>query len=175
MNKCAIRAALAAAGLAFATAVSAQYSVNINMVDQNGVGKSIGQIKISAAATGGVTFTPDLKGLPPGTHGFHVHEHANCGPKTKDGKMEPGEAAGPHYDPEKSGRHAGPQGGGHIGDLPALQVDASGAATQAVTAPRLALSQLKGRSLMIHAGGDNNTDQPPNGGGGARIACGVIN
>ena len=29
---------------------------------------------------------------------------------------------------------------------------------------------------MIHAGGDNYSDQPqPLGGGGARIACGVIN
>jgi Copper/zinc superoxide dismutase (SODC) len=33
---------------------------------------------------------------------------------------------------------------------------------------------VKGRSVMIHAGGDNYSDQPaPLGGGGARIACGV--
>jgi len=28
---------------------------------------------------------------------------------------------------------------------------------------------------MIHAGGDNYTDEPALGGGGARVACGVIN
>ena len=42
-------------------------------------------------------------------------------------------------------------------------------------APRIKLSEIKGRSLMIHAGGDNYSDDPkPLGGGGARVACGVI-
>ena len=42
-------------------------------------------------------------------------------------------------------------------------------------APNLAVKDLKGRSVIIHAGGDNYSDQPaPLGGGGARIACGVI-
>ena len=37
------------------------------------------------------------------------------------------------------------------------------------------LADVKGRAIMIHAGGDNYSDQPaPLGGGGARIACGVI-
>ena len=31
-----------------------------------------------------------------------------------------------------------------------------------------------GRALMIHAGGDNYTDNPENGGGTGRIACGVV-
>jgi len=35
---------------------------------------------------------------------------------------------------------------------------------------------LHGHALMVHAGGDNHDDHPaPLGGGGARIACGVIN
>ena len=43
-------------------------------------------------------------------------------------------------------------------------------------APRITdLAALRGKTLMIHAGGDNYSDQPkPLGGGGARIACGVI-
>ncbi|EDQ9399748.1 superoxide dismutase family protein, partial [Salmonella enterica] len=43
-------------------------------------------------------------------------------------------------------------------------------------APRLkSLSELKGHSLMIHAGGDNYSDNPAKlGGGGARFACGVV-
>jgi Cu-Zn family superoxide dismutase len=42
-------------------------------------------------------------------------------------------------------------------------------------APRLKLADIKGRSLMIHAGGDNYSDTPaPLGGGGARAACGVV-
>ena len=34
---------------------------------------------------------------------------------------------------------------------------------------------VKGRALMVHMGGDNHSDHPaPLGGGGARMACGVI-
>jgi Cu-Zn family superoxide dismutase len=44
-----------------------------------------------------------------------------------------------------------------------------------LTAPRLKVADAEGRALMIHAGGDNYSDQPkPLGGGGARIACGVV-
>jgi Cu-Zn family superoxide dismutase len=37
------------------------------------------------------------------------------------------------------------------------------------------LEAVRGHALVIHAGGDNFSDQPaPLGGGGARIACGAI-
>jgi Cu-Zn family superoxide dismutase len=37
------------------------------------------------------------------------------------------------------------------------------------------VEDLKGRSLMIHQDGDNFSDQPePLGGGGPRVACGVV-
>ena len=84
-------------------------------------------------------------------------------------------AAGGHYDPEETGHHGTPWGDGHLGDLPALYVDDDGMATLPVLAPRPDMDDLKGRALMIHAGGDNYSDQPkPLGGGGARVACGVI-
>ena len=38
-------------------------------------------------------------------------------------------------------------------------IDASGKATKAVTAPHLTVADVKGRSIMIHAGGDNYSDQ----------------
>jgi Cu-Zn family superoxide dismutase len=54
-------------------------------------------------------------------------------------------------------------------------VGADGVANQPVLGPRLKLGDLKGRSLMVHAGGDNHADHPaPLGGGGARIVCGVV-
>ena len=78
-------------------------------------------------------------------------------------------------DPANTGKHLGPRGQGHRGDLPVLRVDVSGNATNAVIAPHLKVADVKGRSIMIHAGGDNYSDQPdPLGGGGARIACGVV-
>lgn len=89
--------------------------------------------------------------------------------------MVPALAAGGHYDPSASKRHGLPWGDGHLGDLPALFVDAMGNATNPVLAPRLKITDLKGRSLMVHAGGDNHADHPaPLGGGGARLLCGVI-
>ena len=63
-----------------------------------------------------------------------------------------------------------------MGDLPALAVTADGKANSPVLAPRLkSLDDVKGHALMVHAGGDNYADEPePLGGGGARMACGVI-
>jgi len=55
-----------------------------------------------------------------------------------------------------------------------LTVDAHGRATKPIVAPHLTIADVKGHSFMIHAGGDNYSDQPaPLGGGGARIACGI--
>lgn len=160
--------------LAFAPAAFADYKVEVNGIDIKGVGAPLGTVVITPAPSGGVLLTPNLTGLPPGTHGFHVHEFANCGARQKDGKMSPGEMAGDHFDPKKTKKHAGPHGDGHLGDLPPLVVSAQGTATQPVTAERLALNDLRNKSLVIHEGGDNNSDNPPNGGGGTRIACGVI-
>ena len=160
---------------ALPAAALADYTVDMNAIDIRGVGESLGKVTITAAPQGGVTFTPRLSKLPPGAHGFHVHEFANCGARQKDGKMSAGEMAGGHWDPDKHGKHGKPGGDGHRGDLPPLEVAADGSATQAVTAPHLKLEDLRQKSLMIHAGGDNFSDQPkPSGGGGERIACGVI-
>jgi Cu-Zn family superoxide dismutase len=151
-----------------------QLTVTIHLSTDAGIGKEVGIIKIEDTPQGAI-FTPSLRGLPPGLHGFHVHEHSHCGPADKDGKMTAGMAAGGHFDPEKTGKHLGPYGKGHLGDLPPLYVDADGTATLPVLAPRLKVSDLKGRSLMIHGGADNYSDEPkPLGGGGARIACGTM-
>ena len=93
----------------------------------------------------------------------------------QDGKAVPALGAGGHFDPGKTGKHLGPYGDGHLGDLPPLFADAAGRSTLPVLAPRLKTADVKGRSLMVHAGGDNYADQPePLGGGGPRIACGVV-
>jgi Cu/Zn superoxide dismutase len=68
----------------------------------------------------------------------------------------------------------GPYGKGHLGDLPALEVDNNGNASLPLLAPRLHLVKLKNHALIIHAGSDNYADIPTKLGGGTRIACGVI-
>lgn len=115
----------------------------------------------------GLLIQPNLQNLPAGLHGFHLHVEPSCD--------NHGNAAGGHYDPEKSGKHLGPYNThGHLGDLPALFVDSNGNANLPNLAPRLSETDLLGHALMIHANGDNYSDQPPMGGGGDRIACGVI-
>lgn len=153
---------------------AADITVHMYEVSATGSGAELGTVVISKAAHG-LEFTPALMGLPPGEHGFHVHEVASCEPGEDEGMPAAAMAAGPHYDPEQSGKHSSPTLDGHMGDLPVLVVDASGNATEAVVAHRLAFENVTERALMIHAGGDNYSDEPlPAGGGGARIACGVI-
>lgn len=152
----------------------ADVTVQLNLADEKGEGKAVGRVVI-AESPYGLVFTPELDGLPPGLHGFHVHENPSCSPKEKEGKMVPALAAGGHYDPAASKKHGAPWGDGHLGDLPALYVDHGGKANYPVLAPRLKLVDVKGRSLMVHVGGDNHADHPaPLGGGGPRLACGVI-
>ncbi|MBF0557642.1 MAG: superoxide dismutase family protein [Nitrospirae bacterium] len=160
--------------LAAGAAYAAELVVPMNMIDANGTGKAIGTVTVSESPYGTI-FTPKLSGLAPGLHGFHVHQNADCSMVEKDGHKMSGMAAGGHLDPAGTGKHEGPYGQGHLGDLPALYVDAAGNATLPVLAPRLKTDDLKGRALMIHAGGDNYSDSPAKlGGGGDRVACGVI-
>ena len=156
------------------SASAEQIVVQMNLISDQGIGASIGSVTLTDTPQG-LTLAPALGGLTPGNHGFHIHEKPECTAGLMDGKPAPGLAAGGHYDPASAGKHEGPVGNGHLGDLPVLKVGADGKATETVVAPRLKTGEVKGRSLMIHAGGDNYADVPEKlGGGGGRIACGVI-
>jgi len=171
-----LSALIAALVTVFAVSSSFAAEVTLNEVDAAGKLVAIGTVSI-APSPYGVLITPDLKGLPPGMHGFHLHEKPNCANTTVDGVVTVAGAAGGHWDPLHTGKHEGPYGAGHLGDLPSLYVAADGTATMPVLAPRIRdIEQLHGIALMVHAGGDNHSDHPAKlGGGGARIACGVIN
>lgn len=151
------------------TAAVAQAAVVVSMyqVTPQGPGTSLGTVTLSDTPYG-LMLTPNLHGLTPGAHGFHIHQNPSCA----NGAM----AAGGHLDPNHRDLHLGPfNDQGHLGDLPVLLADAKGNATLPVVAPRLSLLQVGGHALMIHAGGDNYSDTPEKlGGGGARFACGVI-
>lgn len=145
----------------------ASVTIPIVLFNESGHPENIGTITAENSACG-VLLTPNLHSLPPGIHGFHVHEIPSCD--------NHGMAAGGHLDPDKTNQHEGPyKHVGHLGDLPVLIVDEDGNATLPTLAPRFKLSELSGHALMIHAGGDNYSDHPEKlGGGGARIACGII-
>ena len=165
-----------AASMLLATSVHANESLDVEMhkVSADGVEESIGTVAVEHTEHG-VLLTPSLTGLEPGVYGFHVHQNASCEPADNDsGEMTAALSAGGHYDPEEAGTHQGPYGDGHLGDLPVLTVNDDGEANLPVLAPRLSMEDMPGRSLMIHAGGDTYADEPHLGGGGARMACGVV-
>ncbi|AZV30171.1 superoxide dismutase [Cu-Zn] SodC [Cobetia marina] len=166
-------AAVALGAWLFGGVAQAATEVEMHRVSSDGVGETVGSIMAEDTADG-LLLTPKIEGLESGIHGFHLHANASCEPAEKDGEAVAGAAAGGHFDPEETGTHQGPYGDGHLGDLPALSVDADGKISLPVLAPRLKESDLGGHALMIHSGGDNYTDTPKLGGGGSRVACGVV-
>lgn len=140
-------------------------ALSVNMVDTKN-NKPIGTIQLIETEYG-VLINPSLQSMTPGIHGFHLHTNPSCG--------QHGQAAGGHFDPNNTKRHLGPYYQGHLGDLPALSADSNGHINLPVLAPRLKLKDFTNHALIIHAGGDNYADEPLKlGGGGARVACGVI-
>ena len=150
--------------IACAVASASTISVTVNRLSD---GVSLGEITLKDSAYG-MLIQPHLNGVSPGAHGVHVHVNPSC---AKGGK-----AAGGHFDPTKTGQHRGPYSDkGHAGDLPLLIADAQGKVSTPVLAPRLRVADIIGRSIIVHAGGDNYGDKAqPLGGGGARLACAVV-
>jgi Cu-Zn family superoxide dismutase len=148
--------------LSMSLAQAAELSVPINNTQTQ---QAIGTVVFTDTSYG-LLISPNLISLPTGLHGLHLHQHPNCGDHGTD--------AGGHFDPALTNSHQGPYGKGHLGDLPVLYVSADGKANTPTLAPRLKVSDLKGLTVMVHANGDNYSDSPALGGGGAREACGVI-
>lgn len=155
-------------------------TVDMRLVTREGGSEPAGTIRIEEK-TRGIVLTPNLQGLKPGAHGFHMHENADCSPKRKEAESDnspeviAGGSAGGHYNPGLTGGHTGPYGEGHLGDLPNLYVDSNGRGNHPVYAPRLRLQDLPNHALVIHARTDNYSDDPEeNGGSGRIVACGVL-
>ena len=118
---------------------------------------------------GGIRFTADVTGLPPGTHGIHVHTVGLCDAPDFT-------TAGPHWNPAVAKHGTMNPQGPHKGDMPNLIVGADGRGTVAVTIPAATMDELidtDGAAMVVHAGADDlMTD--PSGSSGGRIACGVF-
>ncbi|RAL24287.1 superoxide dismutase [Thermoflavimicrobium daqui] len=139
----------------------------------NTQGKKVGTIELKQVSEG-VELRIAAEQLPPGSHGFHIHEIGKC-------EVPHFKSAGGHFNPtdKKHGKHSSQ--GAHAGDLENLVVDSQGKVTksQVITGVTLekgkAQSLLKdqGTALVIHEKADDYKTDPA-GDSGSRIACGVI-
>jgi superoxide dismutase, Cu-Zn family len=121
----------------------------------------------------GVLIELEIDGLPPGIHGFHIHETGLCAPDF--------DAAGSHFDPHGRAHGLFHPDGRHAGDLLNVEVPSSGRVTVERLAPDVTLEpgaaaslfDDDGSALVIHEGPDDYTTQP-SGDSGDPIACGVV-
>lgn len=156
-------------------AENASMRADVFLIVNNKSEQNIGQVMFRNK-NNSLEVSVDLKGLPVGEHGFHIHENPSCEPGVDaKGIMVAAQKAGGHYDPEHTDKHLGPNQKGHKGDMPVLNVGKNGEIKTTFLLSDLTAEEIKNRSVVVHAGGDNYADEPmPLGGGGARIACGII-
>ena len=127
-----------------------------------------GTVKFYQLASG-VLVVADILGLPPSAtvcqnsiFAFHIHGGAACTGNRED----PFANAGTHYNP-RSCPHPY-----HAGDMPPL-FNAGGQAFLVFLTDRFAVSEIMGKTVVLHDRPDDFTTQPA-GNAGNKIACGVI-
>lgn len=112
---------------------------------------------------GCVLIAAKISGLPKesktGFFGFHIHQGGNCTGMDFSGTEG-------HYNPSDQ---AHPK---HAGDLPSL-LECQGNAYLSVRTDRLSVTDIIGRTVVIHSDPDDFHSQPA-GNAGKKIACGVI-
>ena len=115
--------------------------------------------------TGGILIQVEVFRLPDqalpnhsGFFGMHIHENGDC--------TLPFDKTGNHFNPTNQ-EHPN-----HAGDLPPLLSD-NGYAWMIFYDGRLRISDIIGRSLVIHGMKDDFSTQP-SGNSGMKIGCGVI-
>jgi Cu-Zn family superoxide dismutase len=148
------------------------------LIDVNG--KKIGTAEFTKAGNGVKIVVNVAQGLAQGFHGMHIHTNGVCDPKS----AEPFSSAGGHL---QVGGHTGHPSSG---DLVSIYIGSNGGGTATTTSEAVTITQIIGKSLIIHAGADNfgnipdrySADGKPGpdektlatGDAGGRAACGVI-
>lgn len=173
----------------------------VKRISAQGVHEQLGTV-VAVQRDGALEISLRLSPFPPGWHAMHVHEFPACGPAPEDGAQIAGGAAGRHFDPTgvmadmagmadmtamvhvagkddpsamepaktpQQARRPRP-----LGDLPTIYTDDSGVTDTRILSYRLQLSQIRGRSLILHAHPEAVDDPRLPKGGGTKIACAVF-
>jgi Cu-Zn family superoxide dismutase len=139
------------------------------MVDSSGTNVGSASLLESRA---GPLLVLKLRGVSPGTHGFHVHANGTCESPTF-------ESAGPHLNLANRKHGLRNPAGAHTGDLPNIRARADGSVDTTLTlGGALAAAAALGagappRALVVHAKADDMMADP-SGNSGARVVCGVL-
>lgn len=121
-----------------------------------------------------VIISVNLSGIPPGLHGFHIHEYGDL--------REGCSSLCHHYNP-KNKNHGGPNDKErHVGDLGNIEANKKGIVNMKFVDKEVKLRgkySVIGRSIVIHEDPDdlgkgNHKDSKTTGHAGKRIACGII-
>lgn len=130
---------------------------------------SRGTVRLTQLADGAVEVAVNLAGVPPGVHGFHVHENGDCG--------DNGNAAGGHFNPLGQPHGSPADQPHHAGDWGNVTADNDGNVNARFTTRSITLAtgptSAVGRAIILHANPDDLATQPT-GNAGARIACGIV-
>ena len=152
------------------TAAASAQGATVQVAMRDASARELGNLTVSESANG-LTLTGTLRGLPPGTHGIHFHMTGSCEP--------PFESAGGHWNPTSTHHGLENPQGPHLGDLQNIQVGADSSVTVNTSTRggtlrgQNALLDADGAAVIIHAGADDNKNDP-SGNSGARMACGIV-
>ncbi|RJP81045.1 MAG: superoxide dismutase family protein [Candidatus Zixiibacteriota bacterium] len=110
-----------------------------------------------------------LTGVPPGDHGFHVHEFGDCSDPLNN-------SMGGHFNPEGVDHGAPATEPHHTGDMGNLSVGPDSMAHADFFVDKMTFEDdhsILGRAVVLHTGTDDFVSQP-SGNSGPPLACGVI-
>ena len=130
-------------------------------------GQPIGTVRFVEVGRDGLDMFATIDKLPAGTHAYHVHVYGDC--SAPDFK-----SAGPHF--HFTGSSLDTSVNMITGNLGELTPDSEGRVVHRARLPYARLQgpfSVLGRAVVIHEKG-NDPAVTPDGGAGARIACGVI-
>jgi len=128
-----------------------------------------GMVHFQDMPDGGVEVKIDLVNVPPGVHGFHIHDGGSCADDAK--------AAGGHFNPSNMPHAARDAVSHHAGDFGNVTAGDDGTVHETFVTHSVTVAagpnSVIGHAVVLHANPDDLTTQPT-GNAGGRIACGVV-